>query len=248
MNNLLLSRRSFMRQSAAAAIGLAAAAGAGGLVLASSALAPLADGISSAPSDWLTWRLVRDKALPGSSGPTLARALGFVLAHRADLRITTIGDGFIPVAKGTGHFVAEDILERHASASDKAVRYLRFGLVEPSEAEYTAGGSLLFGSDAQMFRGDSDIHIRLFKGRLSGNRTVTLPVLKPNGTIVYADHGSIAVIGVAEDGTPVGPRFDLAPGEAVVPTVADKPPHHWIVAVADSVKHVLFYVASAEAA
>ena len=57
---------------------------------------------------------------------------------------------------------------------------------------------------------------------------------------MYANRGSIAVIGVAEDGSRTGQRQDLSSDEAWVPSIANDLLDHWEVIAAGEVEHVIF--------
>jgi hypothetical protein len=212
--------------------------------LAAGSLTQINFGTATGPAQRLTWRVVRDTAQPAGSGDVLERALGFLVANRGDLVITN-GGGETYVSKGASFFVPEADLERQESAGGDAVSYVRFGLVDPAEATFTAGGELVYGSEIQQFEGNGWFDLRLYRGDLSGGGSVMLPPTPPHGKVIYAERGSIAVIGVAADGSPTGQRQDLIPGEAWVPMVANDPPDHWEVIVAGEVEHVTFFVAAA---
>ncbi len=191
------------------------------------------------PAPSLTWRVVRDTARPFVGGEMLERALGLVIPNEADL-IVTNSDFSEHINKGNSLFISEAHMERQESATDFPVRYARFGLGDPAEATYTAGGELIFGSDINQLDANCWLQLRCHEGRLSGSEAVALPAMVPRGKVDNADRGSISAIGVAEDGSRTGQRQDLSPGEAWVPSIANDPPDHWEVIAAVEVEHATF--------
>lgn len=108
----------------------------------------VASGQSTIPSNPIAWRVVRDTAQAQGDAPFLERALGFVIADSGDLTIT--GDGIGPtieVDAGDAAFIPEAAIQQHAVPAGKSLPYLRIGLVPPVDADYTAGGELVYAGD-----------------------------------------------------------------------------------------------------
>jgi len=241
----LLDRRFVLKVAGGLVIGTGLTRLGVGTARADGSLTNVNSGYSGSPSDLLVWRVVRDTALPVGEGESLERALGFLLANRAPLHIEG-GGGAVFVAEGETYFVPEADIQRQESATGEAVEYVRFGLVDPSEATYTAGGELLLGSEFQQIAAGGSLNLNLYEGRLSGAERVALPATVANGKVVYADRGPIAIVGATESGDLTSHRYDLEPGEAWIPTVASDPPHHWEVIVAGEASVATFFVATAE--
>ena len=142
--NVVASRRAMLKGLGVMALG----AGIGRLGLRSAAVQGSLNRVNGAvvmgPAPSLTWRVVRDTARPFGAGEMLERALGLVIANEADL-IVTSNDFSARVNKGNSLFISEAHVERQERGTDFPVLHVRFGLVDPAEATYTAGGELIFG-------------------------------------------------------------------------------------------------------
>ena len=113
-------------------------------------VAVVAQGVSTMPSGNLVWRVIRDTAPNGDAAPVLERALGFAVTERGPILIDDRGTGapsLIQLGPGEAAFVPEGAQQRHVGFGEEPSSYVRIGLVDPVEAEYTAGGELLAVSE-----------------------------------------------------------------------------------------------------
>ena len=139
----------------------------------------LSVGISTFPANLCSWRLVRDTAPAFGTGESLERALGFVYASEGQLRLTAdVANGSAHVFPSKAAFIPEAIVQRQESMDGSPSSYLRIGLVPPEDADYGAGGEVLFDSDAGSLRFAAPAGrraIRLYRVDLEPNSEVPVP-------------------------------------------------------------------------
>lgn len=110
--------------------------------------AVVAQGVSTMPSGSLVWRVIRDTAPTGDAAPVLERALGFAITENGPILIEDTGTGGLSqLGPGEAAFVPEGAAQRHVGVGEGPSSYVRIGLVDPVEADYTAGGDVLAVSD-----------------------------------------------------------------------------------------------------
>ncbi len=111
-------------------------------------VAVVAQGLAAMPSQQLVWRVIRDSALNGTEALVLERALGFAITEQGPIVIEDANAGAVSqVGPGEAAFIPEGAQQRHIGFGEGPSSYVRIGLVDPAEAEFTAGGDLLAVSE-----------------------------------------------------------------------------------------------------
>lgn len=152
-----------------------------------------AQGISSMPADVLAWRLVKDSALLAADAPVLERALGFVIATAGPMAVADENGAGAWLSTEEAAFVPEAAMQRHISFANDASPYLRVGLVDTAEREYTAGGELVFASGG--FEAPGGVRdLNLIYGYLNEGEEVHIPDTG-HPTLLIAGSGEIALGG-----------------------------------------------------
>jgi hypothetical protein len=159
------------------------------------------------PAEVLAWRLVKDSALLPADAPMLERALGFVIATAGPLAIANNGGASAWLSTEEAAFVLETALQRHMSFANDPLPYLRIGLVDVAEREYTAGGELVFASGG--FDDPGGVRdLNLIYGYMGEGEEAHIPDTG-NPTMVVVSSGEISFGGSAGE---------LAMGEATALT------------------------------
>lgn len=169
-------------------------------------LAVVAQGVAAFPADPVVWRVVRDSAPLAADASTLERALGFAIADTAPILIADDGSGALSqLGVGEAAFIPEGAAQRHIAGGDAAAPYVRIGLVDQAEAQYTAGGELLTaGAPFANPGGQRDID--LLYGRLAEDEDATVAETGFPTALVVTNGSIDAAVG--------DQVFSLAAGEA----------------------------------
>lgn len=130
--NAALNRRSVLKGMGVFALGAGMTRIGLKGVSAAGSLTEINSGYSYTPTAAVSWRVVADTAQPVGTGESLERALGFVLANRGDLVITTPAGNPTLVHEGSSSFVPEGDLETQEGANGATVPYVRLNLVDPA--------------------------------------------------------------------------------------------------------------------